>query len=74
MSPEMITALGAFALGIASIVSAILLNRKTLALLEFRMKEVEKKLDMHNKWGARFEEIEKAIISIQKDVEYIKNK
>lgn len=42
MTAEMITAIGALILGIASLVSAILLNRKTVALLEWRMGEIEK--------------------------------
>ena len=74
MTPEMLLAIGALISGVAGIISAILLNRKTMALLEYRMGEVEKKLDLHNKWGARFEEIEKALVAIQKDVEFIKNK
>ena len=82
MTPEMLLAIAAFASGIAGIISAILLNRKTMALLEYRLGEVEKKLDsndsdydqMYDKWGARFEEIEKALVAIQKDVEFIKNK
>lgn len=74
MTPEMLLALAALISGVAGIISAILLNRKTMALLEYRMGEVEKKLDTHNRYAARFEEIEKALIAIQKDVEFIKNK
>ena len=74
MTAEMVTALGALMLAIATLVSAILLNRKTMALLEYRLGQVEqaeKDKDNHIK---RLEEIEKAIIAIQKDIEFIKNK
>ncbi len=74
MTAEMITAIGALIAGIAGIISAILLNRKTMALLEYRMEKVEKKLDSHNNYAQRFEEIEKALVAIQKDVEFIRNK
>lgn len=74
MTAEMVTAIGALIAGIAGIISAILLNRKTMALLEYRMEKVEKKLDSHNNYAQRFEEIEKALVAIQKDVEFIRNK
>lgn len=45
MSAEMLTAVGALILGLSGLISAILLNRKTVALLEWRMQEIEKKLD-----------------------------
>lgn len=72
MTAEMITALSALIVGIASIISAVMLNRKTMALLEYRMSRVEDSLQEHNHYASRFEEIEKAIVAIQKDVEYIK--
>ena len=48
MDSAMITAIGALIVGIASIISAILLKRKTVALLEYRMEQVERKLDASN--------------------------
>lgn len=74
MTAELITAIAALIAGFAGIISAILLNRKTMALLEYRMEQVEKSLKQHNNYASRFEEIEKAIVAIQKDVEYIRNK
>ena len=44
MSIEMLTAIGGFLVGVAAIISAILLNRKTQALLEYRLGEVERTL------------------------------
>lgn len=72
MSPEMITAIGAFVLGIASIVSAILLNRKTVALLEYRMLQVEKRLDEHNHYAEKFAETSDKISAIKEDLAAIK--
>lgn len=74
MTAEMITALGALMLAIATLVSAILLNRKTMALLEYRLGQVEQAEKDRNNHVKRLEEIERAIIAIQKDIEYIKNK
>ena len=72
MSPEMITAIGAFVLGIASIVSAILLNRKTVALLEYRMGQVERRLDEHNHYAEKFAETSEKISAIKEDLAAIK--
>ena len=74
MSAEMITAIGAFVLGIASVISAIMLNRKTMALLEYRMERVEKKLDSHNGYAKMFTETSGQIAEIQKDVAVIKTR
>jgi hypothetical protein len=52
----------------------IMQNKKTSYLLEYRMKNVEQKLDEHNNYASRFEEIEKAIVAMQKDVEFLRTK
>ncbi len=72
MSAEMITAIGAFVMGVAAIISAILLNRKTMALLEYRMDQVEKKLDTHNGYAKLFSECSERITKTQTDVAVIK--
>lgn len=74
MSAEMITALGALILGLGSILSAILLNRKTMALLEYRMSRVEKKMDEHNGYAKLFSETSHEISEIRQDVAVIKTK
>lgn len=74
MTAEMITAISALIIGMASILSAILLNRKTMALVEYRLEQVEKELYERRADSVRFEVIEKAILAIQKDIEFIKNK
>lgn len=74
MTPEMITAAAALLSGIGGIVAAILLNRKTMVLLEYRMGQVEKKLDSHNGYAKMFSETSKQIAEISKDVAVIKTK
>ncbi len=43
-----------------------------LEAIEERFKVVEKKLDEHNGYAEKFGEISNAIVSIKKDIEYIK--
>lgn len=74
MDANMITAIGAFIVALASILSAILLNRKTTALLEYRMSEVEKKLDSHNGYAQKFAETTESIGEIKTDIAVIKAK
>lgn len=59
---------------IGVLIANIQQNKKTAALLDYRMQQVEKKIDIHNGYAKRFEEIEIAITAIQKDIEYIRNK
>lgn len=72
MTAEMITAIGALIVGLGSILSAILLHRKTTALLEYRMSQVEKKLDSHNGYAKLFSETSGQINEVQKDIAIIK--
>lgn len=74
MSIEMITAIGGFFMGVAAVLSAILLNRKTLALLEYRLGKVEEKLDAHNGYAEKFAETTKAIGEMGTDIAVIKTK
>lgn len=39
---------------------------------EDRMKLIEKKLDEHNKYAEKLGNIEKALVSMQKDIEYLR--
>lgn len=72
MTPEMITAIAAFVAALGGILSAALLHRKTTALLEYRLGEVEKKLDTHNGYAKLFSESSERIAAIEKDVAVIK--
>lgn len=72
MDANMITAIGAFIVALASILSAILLNRKTTALLDYRMSQVEKKLDSHNGYAKKFSESSERLGKIETDIAVIK--
>lgn len=72
MTPEMITAIGALVAAVGGLISAILLNRKTVSLLSYRMDIVEKKLDLHNGYAKLFSETSDRIAQIEKDVAVIK--
>ena len=74
MGIEMITAIGAFFAGLAGIISAVLLNRKTVALLEYRLGRVEKQLESHNHYAEKFSETADKIAEIQRDVAVIKTR
>lgn len=72
MTVEMITAIGALIAGLASIVSAIVMNRKTTALMQYRLEQVEKKLDSHNGYAKMFSESADRIAKIETDIAIIK--
>lgn len=64
----------AFVTAIGVLIVNIMQNKKTSYLIEYRMNKVEEKLDEHNKYAKRFEEIEKTLIAIQKDISFLKEK
>lgn len=70
----LISGITAFITAIGVLIVNIMQNKKTGYLIEYRMGNVERKLDEHNSYAIRFEEIEKAIIAIQKDIEYMKGR
>lgn len=47
-------------------------NKKTMALLDYRMTSVEKKIDSHNAYSDKISAIEIAIVAIQKDISFLK--
>lgn len=74
MSAEMITAVAALIAALGGILSAILLNRKTVALLEWRMKEIENKLSGLDNTATtdRIARIETDIAVIKTNIEFLK--
>ena len=74
MDAGMITAISALIVGIASVISAIMLNRKTMALLEYRLGEVEKKLDSHNGYAKKFSDTTESLSEMRTDIAVIKTK
>ena len=75
MSAEMLTAIGALILGLSGLVSAILLNRKTMALLEWRMSEIERKLDSidNSNTTDRIARMETDIAVIKTKIDFLTN-
>ena len=69
----LVSGLAGLVTAVGAIITNVQQNKKTAALLDYRMQKVEEKIDIHNGYAVRFGEIEKAIVAIQKDVEYIKN-
>ena len=69
-----VSGITAFITAIGVLIVNIMQNRKTGYLIEYRMGNVERKLDEHNSYASRFGEIEKAIVAIQKDIEYMKGR
>lgn len=77
----LVSGITAFITAVGVLIVNIMQNRKTSYLLEFRMdnmdsklKDVEAKLDEHNGYARRFEEIEKAIVAIQKDISFLRER
>lgn len=73
MTAEMITAIAGLLVGFGGIISAVLLYRKTVALLEYRMKIVEQKLDTHNGYAEKLGDIKTDIAVIKTDISYLKD-
>ena len=44
----------------------------TMNLLLEEMNEIKKRLDEHNKYAEKFSDIDKTLISIKKDIQYIR--
>ena len=74
MTTEMVIAIGSLITGIAGIISAILLYRKTVALLEYRMENVEKKLDEHNGYADKIGQIQTDVAVIKTRVDLLVSK
>lgn len=74
MSAEMIMAISALVAAFGGILSAILLNRKTVALLEWRMKEIENKLSSLDNTATtdRIARMETDIAVIKTNIEFLK--
>ena len=73
MTTEMIVGISGSILAAASgIITAILMNKKTVALLEWRMQQVERRLDAHNDYGKKFVENSEQLGEVRQDIAVIK--
>ena len=70
----LVSGITAFVTAIGVLIVNIMQNKKTGYLIEYRMANVERKLDEHNNYAKRFEEIEKTLVAIQKDISFLKEK
>ena len=59
---------------VLSFLGVYLSNRKQTALMEYRLKELEKKVDLHNKVIDRTYELEKRAAVIETEVDDIRKK
>jgi len=59
---------------ISSVLVAFISAFTSLGLVNWRLQQIEKKLDIHNGYAEKFGEITADIKLIQKDVEYLKEK
>lgn len=60
------------ATAIGVLITNVQQNKKTTAIMQFRLDKIDEKLDEHNGYTKKFGEIEKAIVAIQKDIQYIR--
>lgn len=74
MTIELMTAIGALLAGASGIISAIVLNRKTQALMEYRLTQVEERLDKHNHYAEKLGDIAISIARIQEDIKFLREK
>lgn len=72
MDYGLITAIGALLTGLSGLLSAILLNKKTTALIEYRLKKVEERLDKHNHYAEKLGGIAIEMAEMRKDVSYLR--
>lgn len=72
MTAELLTALGAIAVGVAAILNAILANRKSAQQINDRLDGIERRLDSHNHYAEMYSESSERIAKIETDVSWIK--
>ena len=74
MIAEMILAVSALVTAVGSVLSAFLLNRKTVSLLEWRMKEIERKIEVFDNTATtdRIARMETDIAVIKTNIEFLK--
>lgn len=68
MSDAWIAALSALATGVLSLIGVYLANRKSAALIEYRMQQLEKKVDKHNSLIDRMYKVEGRLDVIEKTI------
>lgn len=72
MSEAWIAALSALATGVLSLIGVYIANRKSSALIGYRIEQLEKKVDVHNKVVERVFKLEGEMTEAQHDIRDIK--
>lgn len=70
----LISGITGFITAVGVVIVNIMQNKKNSYLIDYRMSRVERKLDEHNGYASRFEEIEKTLVAIQKDISFLREK
>ena len=52
---------------ICNIVISIMANRRNMALIEYRLQQLEKKVDKHNEYAKKFSECQQDIAILKED-------
>lgn len=60
--------------GTCAILTSVLTNKKTQALISYRMDQVEKKVGVHNGFEGRIIKLEDSVEELKKDVSKIESK
>ena len=72
MTAELITAIAGMIAGIGGILTAILMYSRSMAIVEERIKAMEKKLDSHNGYAKMFSDTSQKIAKMETDIAVIK--
>ena len=72
MSEAWIAALSALATGVLSLIGVYIANRKSSALIGYRIEQLEKKVDVHNRVVERVFKLEGEMTEAQHDIRDIK--
>lgn len=72
MSEAWIAALSALASGVLSLIGVYIANRKSSALIGYRIEQLEKKVDVHNRVVERVFKLEGEMTEAQHDIRDIK--
>lgn len=74
MNEAWIAALSALATGVLSLIGVYVANRKSSALIGYRLEQLEKKVDVHNRVVERVFKLEGEMTEVQHDISDLKGR
>lgn len=74
MSEAWIAALSALGTGLLSLIGVYIANRKSSALIGYRIEQLEKKVDVHNRVVERVFKLEGEMTEVQHDISDLKGR